>query len=228
MKILIVEDDAEMASAIARHLHKNAMLADAVGNLHEAGAALALNAYQLVLLDRQLPDGDGASFVAAARLRCPGIPIIMLTALGGTEQRIAGLDHGADDYLAKPFSVDELMARIRAIMRRPAQVELEYVELANVSYDIGSRQAYVDGSELSLPRRQLLVLEALIMRQGRVVSRAALEQAVYGLDDLIESNSLEAHVSKLRRALVERGACVSIHAVRGLGYIMREESEAKP
>jgi DNA-binding response OmpR family regulator len=151
-----------------------------------------------------------------------GLPIIVLSALGSPDHRVAGLDHGADDYLAKPFSTDELLARLRAVMRRPAQIGESMVNVGQLRFNLTERQADVAGEPLDLTRRELLALEILVRRAGRTVSRSALEEAVYGYDDEIASNSLDAHISRLRRKLSTAG--VEIHAIRGLGYLLRTAS----
>jgi DNA-binding response OmpR family regulator len=222
MRVLLVEDDRDMASALQVALKAQGMIVDVAVSLAEAEVALRSGHHRLLLLDRQLPDGDGASLVARARQIVPHLPAIMLTAKATIADRVSGLDHGADDYLTKPFAVEELMARIRAISRRPQSEALPVLVLGRLRFDFVSRVALVDEMLLALPRRQLLVLEALALRQGRTVSRDALLEAVYGFDDEIESNALEAHVSKLRRALAEARSGVCIHVMRNLGYILRQ------
>lgn len=222
MRILLLEDDPELAGAIQASLGRHGMVVDLVVSMAQAAEALKSGVHQVLLLDRQLPDGDGANFVRVARSHIPNLPVIMLTARDSVADRVVGLDVGADDYLTKPFAVEELLARIRAISRRPAQITLPVLALGRLQFDFVARQASVAGALLALPRRQLLVLEALALRQGRTVARAALQEAVYGFDDEIQSNALDAHVSKLRRALADADAQVEIHVMRGIGYLLKE------
>jgi DNA-binding response OmpR family regulator len=175
-----------------------------------------------VLLDRQLPDGDGLALIPKLRARADGVPIIVLTARGELADRVAGLDSGADDYLAKPFAVEELLARLRAVLRRPAGLQPDVIRAGRLAFDFGHREASVDGAPLELPRRELLVLEALVRRMGRTVLRSALEEAVYSFDDEIQSNALDTHVSRLRRKLAEADAHVEIHGIRGVGYLLKK------
>lgn len=222
MRILLVEDDPDLSRALQSGLERQGVVADAVETLAAATAALREPVHQLVLLDRQLPDGDGTDFVAVARALRPNIPVIMLTAKGSLSDRVEGLDVGADDYLVKPVAIEELMARIRAVARRPSEMVAPVLRLANLTFDFQSLQADVEGHALPLPRRQVLVLQALALRQGRTVTRSALEEAVYGFDDDIQSNALDAHISKLRKALQQAGARVEIHVIRGVGYLLAE------
>ncbi len=180
-----------------------------------------MGAFDLVLLDRTLPDGEGLSIVAELRTLSPGISIIVLSARGQIADRIAGLDTGADDYLVKPFSIDEMLARIRAIRRRPVDLIGEAVCAGSLMYDLANDEMSVGDMLLELPRRELRVLATLIKRRGRTVLRETLEQAVYGFDDEVQSNTLDSHVSRLRRKLIAAEAGVEIHAIRGLGYLLR-------
>jgi DNA-binding response OmpR family regulator len=227
MRILLVEDEPEMAEALQGALHRHGMLVDLAPNIARAAEALQSKVHDLLLLDRQLPDGDGATLVARARAGQSDLPVIMLTGRGTLADRIQGLDLGADDYLVKPFAIEELLARIRAISRRPAKIALPVAAVGRLRYDFAACEAFVDGQPLRLQRRQLLLLEALAYRHGRTVQRDVLQEAVYGFDDSIQSNALDAHVSKLRRALADAGAGVEIHVIRGIGYLLREVADGQ-
>jgi DNA-binding response OmpR family regulator len=224
LRILLVEDEPEMAAALADALNHHDMVVDHVATLADAEEAVALNVYDAILLDRQLPDGDGLTMVPALRAKGAGVPVIVLTARGDLADRIAGLDNGADDYLGKPFAIDELLARLRAVLRRPPNMPAEVLKLGQLSLDLMHREASVNGTRFELPRRELLVLEALIRRMGRTVLRSALEEMVYSMDDEIQSNALDTHVSRLRRKLSEADAGVEIHAVRGVGYLLKRSA----
>lgn len=222
MRILLVEDDLAMAQALHGALERHGLVMDAVHSLAMADTALRLRVHDLLLLDRALPDGDGLDFIPAARALMPALPIILLTARGEVADRVDGLNGGADDYMVKPVAVDELLARVRAIARRPAAIKLPSAALGRLAFDFGAQEATVDGRPLRLPRRQLLILETLIYRQGRTVRREVLREAVYGFEDDIQSNALDAHISKLRRALEEAGAGVEIAVIRGVGYLLKD------
>ena len=222
MRILLVEDEMNMAAALTAALSRHDIVVDHARTLEIAEEACRSRVHDAVLLDRKLPDGDGLSLIPVLRREQAGLPIIVLSALGSPDHRVAGLDHGADDYLAKPFSTDELLARLRAVMRRPAQIGESMVNVGQLRFNLTERQADVAGEPLDLTRRELLALEILVRRAGRTVSRSALEEAVYGYDDEIASNSLDAHISRLRRKLSTAG--VEIHAIRGLGYLLRTAS----
>lgn len=221
MRILLVEDDISLANALLDALKRHRLIVDCVHSLAAASAGLRLGVYDLMILDRGLPDGDGLDFIAAARVITSNIPIILLTARGEVADRVGGLDGGADDYITKPVATEELLARIRAIARRPAFSSIPKAIVGALSFDFSAREATVHGQSLLLPRRQLLILEALIYRQGRTVPRGSLHDEVYGLEDEIQSNALDAHVSKLRRVLNDANAGVEITVIRGIGYLMR-------
>lgn len=222
MRILLVEDEAEMAGALTSALKRYDMIVDHVPTLAEAEEAISADVHAAVLLDRQLPDGDGLALIPKLRARADGVPIIMLTARGELADRVAGLDRCADDYLAKPFAVEELLARLRAVLRRPAGLQPDIMRAGRLAFDFSHREASAEGVPLELPRRELLVLEALVRRTGRTVLRSALEEAVYNFDDEIQSNALDTHVSRLRRKLAEADARVEIHGIRGVGYLLKK------
>lgn len=222
MRLLLVEDEPEMAANLNAALVHQGIVVDWVSTLQVAEEAVAERLHDAVLLDRKLPDGDGLSFIAYLRRRRPGVPVIVLSALGSSIDRVAGLDVGADDYLGKPFSVDELMARLRAVLRRSPALAQGEARIGNLVFDLMSREASVAGVSLQLRRRELLVLEALMRRASRTVIRSVLEEAVYGFDDEIQSNTLDAHVSRLRRKLADANCSAEIHAIRGIGYLIKE------
>jgi DNA-binding response OmpR family regulator len=222
VRVLLIEDEIELAKTLRDALERERFVVDHADRLAVAREAALLAPFDLILLDRTLPDGDGLSLVPVLRSTQPGLPIIFLTARGEIADRIAGLDEGADDYLVKPFSLDELFARIRAVRRRPADLAGEEIRAGSLVYDLSNDEISVGQARLELPRRELRVLATLIKRRGRTVLREALEQAVYGFDDEVQSNALDSHVSRLRRKLADADAGVEIHAIRGVGYLLRE------
>lgn len=222
MHILLIEDEAELAATLKSALQRERYVVDVANTLALARQAALCGLHDLVLLDRTLPDGDGLALISLLRERNPGVPIIVLSALGQLPDRIAGLDEGADDYLAKPFALEELFARIRAAGRRPSGLQVESISIGRLVFDPASGEASVGGQRLELPRREIRVLAALARRLGRTVLRESIEMAVYGFDDGIHSNTLDSHVSRLRRKLADADAGVEIHAIRGVGYLMRE------
>ncbi|WP_447929903.1 response regulator transcription factor [Sphingopyxis fribergensis] len=224
VRILLVEDEPAMATALRSVLVREGYVVDHVSGVALAREAARFGNSDLVLLDRTLADGDGLSIVSDLREYNPGVPIIVITALGGVTDRVTGLDKGADDYLAKPFAMEEMLARIRAVRRRPAGLHLRQIKLGRLAYDLDNDEASVSGKRLDLPRRELLVLGTLMRRRGRTVVRRSLEEAVYGFDDEIQSNTLDSHVSRLRRRLADATADVEIHAIRGVGYLIRQIS----
>ncbi|MDO5658419.1 MAG: response regulator transcription factor [Paracoccus sp. (in: a-proteobacteria)] len=220
MRLLLVEDEPEMAEALGAALRRHNINVDTAPSLEIAREALENNVHDVVLIDRQMPDGDGLSLVPLLRSRPRPVPSIVISALGETHQRIDGLNIGADDYLPKPFELDELLARINAVLRRAPEVLPETIRLGALEYDLHAREVRVSGAKIDLTRRELLILETLLRRPGRTVVKSALEDAVYGFDDEIQSNSLEANMSRLRRKLADAGAGVEIHNVRGVGYFI--------
>lgn len=221
MRLLLVEDEPQMADALTVALSRYDIIVDHAPTLAIAEDAARDNVHDVIVLDRQLPDGDGLSLIPHLRSIGSNTPVIVLTAQGTVADRVHGLDKGADDYLAKPFAVEELLARVRALLRRPPTMNALVVRIGALEFSLDSREVFVNGKPLELPRRELLVLEALVRRQGRTVLRSALEEAVYNFDDEIQSNALDSHVSRLRRKLVETDAGVTIHSMRGVGYLMR-------
>ena len=219
MRILLVEDEASLAEMLGASLSRQGFVVDLAPTLATAQEAVLTTDYDAIVLDRTLPDGEGLHLLDRLTTGPERCPVIVLSALGALHHRIDGLDHGADDYLTKPFATEELLARLRAVTRRPSAVASERISLGGLTLDRRHRSVEIGGVALYMPRRELLVMEALILRAGRVVSRQALEESVYGYDDEIASNTLESHISRLRRKLEPAG--LEIHVLRGIGYLLR-------
>ncbi len=220
MKILLVEDDPDLAAMTGRVLTKHNYVVDIAENLATARSAVQDNAYSLVLLDRRLPDGDGTELIRFMQTKSLPTRFLVLSALGKLNQRVEGLELGADDYIVKPFEEDELIARIRAAERRPLPDLSRVIDVGNLHLHCEDRNFFVSGEPLILPRREMIVLECLMRGAGRVVTREHLESEMYGYDDEIQSNTLDAHVSRLRKQLAQRQATVKIENVRGVGYLL--------
>lgn len=221
MRLLLIEDEPQMVEALKAAFARHDILVDAVSTIADAEFVSADAVYDAALLDRQLPDGDGLRFVATLRKRGNTLPVIVLTAMGQIPDRVAGLDLGADDYMCKPFDFDELLARLRAVLRRPDALASPVITIGRLSFDPAHREARVNGRPIGLARRELLVLEGLIRRAGRMVPRSILMETIFGFDDEIQSNALDSHISRLRRRLAEADAGVAINVVRGVGYLLR-------
>ncbi|MDQ0137592.1 DNA-binding response OmpR family regulator [Neorhizobium galegae] len=219
----MVEDDPEMADALRTALSRHDFVLAAVADLAMAREAIAVERYDVVLIDRQLPDGDGSDLLAEIRQTSNPPRSIIISAMGSTKDRIAGLNGGADDYLPKPFEVDELVARLNAVARRTPEAKADIITTGNIHYDRVTRDLYVNGIRQELARRELLIIESLLKNLGRTVLRSSLEESVYSFDDEIQSNSLEANMSRLRRKLADAGADIVIRNIRGVGYFLHEQ-----
>jgi two-component system OmpR family response regulator len=221
MRSLVIEDEPQIGAYLGRLLGQFNGIVDIVGSLSDAQQALGNFKYDLAIVDRMLPDGDALDVVAALSQLPERPAIIMLTAKDAKEDVIDGLNSGADDYLGKPFEPQEFIARVRAVLRRPRLLLPSVLSFGNVELNVGTNEATVADKKVLLRRREALILEALLMRRDRVIARDALIEAIYGFDDEIESNTLEAQVSRLRKKLAELGGDVEIRSMRGIGYILR-------
>lgn len=215
MRILLVEDTKALREMVAIHLKGLGFAVDAVSTGEQALAAAAVAAYDAMILDLGLPGIDGMTVLRRLRRGGTGIPTLILTARDAIENRIGGLDAGADDYILKPFDLAELAARLRAVLRRPGSRRDPRIAYGDLSFDTASRLA---GEELSLPRRKAALLEALLHASGRIVVKDALEDRLYGFDEEGSGNAIEAAVSRVRRKLAAARSGVRIEAVRGIGY----------
>jgi len=225
MRLLLVEDNDRLAQLVVKGLSEAGFTVDRVARLDEAAAALAAGKFDTVVLDLSLPDGDGGEWLRKRRAAGDKLPFLMLTARASTGDKVKGLNSGADDYLAKPFEMEELVARLKALLRRPGGVLGLTLELGRLSFDTVHRETAVAGRRLSLSASELTLLELLLRRAGRVVPRRLLEEGLYGFDDDVGPNSLEAHVSRLRKKLEAAEAGVEIHTLRGVGYLAAERSK---
>lgn len=225
MRILLVEDNLRLSALVRRGLEKEDFTVDGVGTLSDADAALETAPYDLVILDLGLPDGDGLDLLRAMRNGGNHVPVLVLTARDGVDDRVKGLNAGADDYLLKPFAVEELTARLRALLRRPDGALGLSLKVGNVTFDTTAREVRVGTEPIKISKKEMGVLEQLMRRAGRVVPKDVLESKLYGFDEEVSPNSLEANVSRLRKRLTQVGATVSIHTLRGVGYLLSDSAE---
>ncbi|RCS23567.1 DNA-binding response regulator [Phyllobacterium salinisoli] len=223
MRLLLIEDEKELAIALSGALGKHGIVTDHTMHLADAVELTRQNVYDAILLDRRLPDGEGLTFIPELRRAGTDTPIIVLTARNEPMERVEGLNVGADDYLGKPFLVEELVARVRAVLRRPSSLAEPGIVAGRMMVDPLNLNVTIDSTPIDLPRRELLVLVALAKRKDKTVLRSTLEAAVYNYEEEIQSNALDAHISRLRKRLLDAGAGVAIHAIRGVGYLLREE-----
>jgi DNA-binding response OmpR family regulator len=223
MRILIVEDNQQLADLLAKGLRTAQYDVDVLTTAAEGLDALSIVSYAALILDLGLPDGDGLSVLRELRHRKDPLPVLVLTARGGLNDRIIGLRSGADDYLVKPFALEELIARLEAQMRRPGQMLGNALRIANLEFDSRNRQATIDDEPQILSSRETAVLELLIRSKGRVVSKKQVEDHIFGLSGEVASNAIEVYIHRLRKQLSERGAKVQIHTIRGVGYLIGEE-----
>ena len=223
MRLAVVEDNAELARLLSQGLKAEGYDTDIMSTAAEARTALTATRYAALILDLGLPDGDGLSILREIRARHDPLPVLVLTARGGVHDRVSGLRNGADDYLVKPFALEELVARLEALLRWPGQLLGRSLQIGNLVFDTESRQAFIDDQPQALSAREVAVLELLMRRKDRVVSKKLVEDHIFGSSGEVASNAVEVYVHRLRKQLSERGAKVHIHTVRGVGYIMAEE-----
>jgi len=216
MRILLVEDDPQIGSAIVSALDDAGMAADWVTDGSAALASVEAGAFELMLLDIGLPKKDGLSVLKQVRQRRNSIPVIMITARDAVEDRIAGLDLGADDYLVKPFLIEELMARIRAVARRHSGNSQPLLSSGDITIDPASKAASYSDSALDLTGKEYRLLHALLLTPGRIYSREELEEKVYGWDEEVNSNAIEFLIHSLRKKTHKS----TIKNVRGLGWMV--------
>ncbi len=222
MRILIVEDETDICEYVLNQLAGAGFDCDCAGSVADALMALVRQSYDLMLLDRRLPDGDGVTAIGKFRALQPALRIVVVTASDTLQSKVSGLDAGADDYLTKPFASEELLARVRARLREFRGDALPPIKVGALSYDPATTQVSIDGRPLILHRREFALLEALVRHVNQVAPRKSVMLEVYGEDDAVSPGALDTLVSRLRRRLEEAEAGVSIHLVRGRGYLLTE------
>src|SRR5687768_2903968 len=224
MRLLLVEDNTQLAQLVQDGLTAQGFVIDRCGSLKEALATRAAATYDLILLDLGLPDGDGMNLVRKLRQANDSIPILILTARGGLNDRLIGLDGGADDYLVKPFEIAELAARCRALLRRPGASLGVVLQLGNVALDTTTRTVTVNEQRIDVPPREVALLEQLLRRAEQVVRRNQLEESLYSFGEEVTPNALESAVSRLRKRLSAADANVVVRTAHGIGYALFHQS----
>ncbi len=217
MRILLVEDEPDLGAAVQEHVRQAGHAVDWFQRLNLADAAMRTVSYDALLLDLVLPDGKGLDFLRALRARRDAIPVVILTARDQISDRIEGLSAGADDYLVKPFDLDELIARLNAVARRYFGTTATARQFGPVEIELEARRARLDGGEVELTAREWAVLEVLMRRPNAIVSREQIEDALYAFEQEIESNAIEVYISRIRRKLGRD----FVRTARGLGYRIR-------
>jgi two-component system OmpR family response regulator len=225
MRILLVEDNRALAEGLAALLRGAGYALDLVHDGASAEALAAAERFDLVILDLNLPQMDGLDVLRAMRDRQNRAAVLILTARGTPEERVRGLDLGADDYLVKPFDIGEFEARVRSLLRRQAGLRAATVSFGALTLDLSSRSFAAAGQPLDLPSRERALLELLITRAGKVVAREAIVQSLTSLDDDLSANAIEQYASRLRRRLAPFG--VTLRTARGIGYYLDRLPEAE-
>lgn len=225
MRLLLVEDNPRLQDLLSEALNGAGYSLDAAGTVADLFASVAVVAYDLIIVDLGLPDGDGLVAIRRLRAEGHGMPILVITARGSVDDRVSGLDAGADDYLTKPFNNAELLARVRALLRRPSGVIGPLVEVGNTSINLSSLEVLCGGQPVDLRFSERRLLMLLMRRAGSLVQKSALETSLseHGRD--ISANAIEALVSRARRTLTEAGSDVVIETVRGVGYTLKERGQ---
>lgn len=221
MRILITEDNEELAGFIQEALSNDNFLSDIAVTGHEVKLRLQETSYSAIILDLGLPDIDGLDLLKHLRQSGNMVPVLILTARGGVQERIKGLNYGADDYLIKPFVVDELIARLRALLRRPTSLSKTELTSGNVKLDIIAKSVTVDGECVVMGKTEITVLEYLMWNIGLTVSKESIEDIVYQDGYTISDNALQVAIHRLRKKLTEAGATSKISTIRGIGYLFK-------
>jgi two-component system OmpR family response regulator len=222
MRLLIVEDDAMLADGLARTLRRAGHTADCVSSAEHALLALDQEAFDVVLLDLGLPGSDGLELLAKVRKRGNNVPVIIISARDALGDRVKGLDLGADDYLVKPFELEELEARVRALIRRRATPVTPQLQFGRLTLDLVAREARVDGERIELTPREWAIMELFLTQPGVALAKERMVQSLSSWDDTLSANAVEVYVSRLRAKFEPAG--LRIRTVRGYGYMLEGEN----
>lgn len=228
MKILVVEDYVPLRTSITQILHESGYTVDDTGDGSEALQLATKNNYTLAIIDIMLPGTDGMEVLSAIRKAERATAVLIITARDSIDDRVKGLDAGADDYLVKPFSLEELTARVRALLRRANQVRDPVLRVGDLELDTRRRSARRGGIELELTSKEYALLELLMLRTGQVVTRSDVWEQLYDFDQEMESNVIDVFVAYLRKKVERAGMPKLIHTRRGQGYILEERAEEAP
>jgi DNA-binding response OmpR family regulator len=224
LRILLVEDYERLASLVRQGLQRAEMDVDSVTTASEALEVLFSHRYDAMILDLGLPDRDGLDVLKFLRSNNSSLPVLILTSRVQVSDRVKGLNAGADDYLTKPFAMEELVARLHALLRRPQPSLGQVLAAGDVYFDVIAREARVGTAPLPVSPREARVLEQLLRRSGKVVPKSIMEQGLYGIDEELSSNTVEVLIHRLRKKLTDSHAQVAIHTVRGVGYMIMAEN----
>ena len=222
MKLLLIEDELALSEALTAMLRTEGFAVDAVATLDSANTAVRLSTYDAVLMDLHLPDGDGMEWLRRLRITGQVTPVIIMTARDQVSDRITGLKSGADDYVVKPFDIQELLARLGAVLRRAQGTASSWLQVGSLALDLQGRRARVLDQFIDLTAKEWAVLEKLASQPGRLVTKEALDQALYSFDDDVGSNTLEVYISRIRKKIGKQ----RVETVRGLGYRLLNETSA--
>jgi DNA-binding response OmpR family regulator len=220
MRLLVVEDNLDLAGLLTNALLGHGFSADVMTSAEGAEEAVSNAIYAALVLDLGLPDEDGLSLLKRLRRGGSMLPVLVLTARGSIADRVEGLQAGADDYLVKPFAVEELVARLHALLRRPGEILGRQLEVADLALDVEARQMFVDGQPQVFSARETDILELLMRRPGRVVQKSYVEDQLFGLSAPVGSNAVEVAIHRLRKHLQLLGSSAMVHTVKGVGYFI--------
>jgi DNA-binding response OmpR family regulator len=221
LRVLITEDNGELAEFIQEALSIEGYLSDVARSAGELKLYLKAVSYSAIILDLGLPDTDGLVVLKELRRAGNMVPVLILTARGGVQDRIKGLDYGADDYLIKPFAIDELIARLRALLRRPSSLSNTKLVAGNVSFDTISKAVTVTGKNVVMGKTEVAILEVFIRNQGLTVSKESLENTIYQDGYELSDNALQVAVHRVRKKLTDAHSTVKIATIRGIGYLLK-------